>query len=208
MTAATSDKKEVILRKTCQEVGVTYIPPPAHKFTATSIENQKRLDGMYQKIALERAKKLNKARIIDRLSQSNYGQELLLGRSIFKQLIQEKKRIAKNNGNILRIRHPILMKKLLEHESLQKYLEHRAIRNLWKLNRQGANFVPLTTDTTKVADSIVSQNLILQQPISDEIVSSACSSHPILSKNHPVPDENISSNNRFIAVVPDDALSS
>jgi len=227
MARASSKKEEYLLRKTCKEVGVTYIPLPTHRCTITSAENQRRLDSMHRKIAYKRAKELSKARIIGRLNQSSYGQELLLGRNIFKKLIQGGKQVSKNisssssafitsykkkeqdevNGNNDRSRHAILLKSFLEYRALQKYLEHRTLRHLRRrIRRQGINVAPLQKDLNKDTGLIVSQDFISQQSIMNEIVSSS-SLQTILPKNHPLLDENISNNESSMVVVPDKNLS-
>eukprot|EP00548_Thalassiothrix_antarctica_P010051 CAMPEP_0194160062 /NCGR_PEP_ID=MMETSP0152-20130528/78183_1 /TAXON_ID=1049557 /ORGANISM="Thalassiothrix antarctica, Strain L6-D1" /LENGTH=192 /DNA_ID=CAMNT_0038869709 /DNA_START=114 /DNA_END=692 /DNA_ORIENTATION=+ len=190
MTAVISQEEEDLLRQTCEEVGVAYIPPPTHMRTITTTENQKRLDGMYKKVAHERSKKLCKARIIDKLNRSSHGRELLLGRSIFKQLILKQKQGVKDssssfitsnnkikqdevNGNDKRSSQAIIKRSSSEHEALQKYLEHRALRHLCRKKlKERVNFNAHQKLSNKVSDLAVYQDFPLRQPKKNGIVPS------------------------------------
>lgn len=75
-------KSENSFEKVCEEYGITHTP--LRSLNCSDAKNKKRLKAIRQQIARKRARTLCKARIIQKLSQSYLGRQLLLGRYLFK----------------------------------------------------------------------------------------------------------------------------
>jgi len=147
-----------------------------------------------RKIAFERAKKVYKIKIINKLRESQEGRQLLLGRTLFKQQRKQRRRQAQGNK---KSDSPLLPStsssddrnhQNTNNNFVLKYLEHRAIRQLatMKERQRNINNLALHIDNDCCSVSMMTttlfKNLLIQQHLRQK-----------LSSSETRPDENISS---------------
>ena len=70
------------LKKTCEQLGVIFIPKDPN---CSPAEDEERLELLRQQIIAKRAKKLVKVKLIRQIAATPFGRQLLLGRELYKR---------------------------------------------------------------------------------------------------------------------------
>lgn len=69
-------------QKTCEQLGIIFIPKAAN---CTPAEDEERLELLRRQVIAKRAKILAKGKLIRRIAATPFGQQLLLGRELYKR---------------------------------------------------------------------------------------------------------------------------